>query len=253
MKQSSDTYLKLCTQYYEFVRSYPNPEAYTLYLSYAKEAKGPSLEAMCGTGSFLIPLLEAGIDMHGLDASQHMLDRLLVKAQDKNLRPTVWCEYIETFKSQQKYPFIFISPHSFGLMVDPQCVYKSIKALFELLTDDGVLVFDAFTYLFEDIKLNDQWRGHRLPLDNGDMLIASFCDTPFKEHVGSTICRYELVHNNRIVETEIEEMAMRFHDPDELVKRLHDVGFTSVKMMGEYDRNTAPHADAQCVVYECRK
>ncbi len=52
-------------------------------------ANGPILEPMCGTGRFLLPLIEDGFDVHGFDASDHMLGVLHAKAKPKNLKPTV--------------------------------------------------------------------------------------------------------------------------------------------------------------------
>ena len=48
----------------------PPKDAYDFYLSYAKEANGPILEPMCGTGRFLLPLLAAGFKIEGFDASE---------------------------------------------------------------------------------------------------------------------------------------------------------------------------------------
>jgi 2-polyprenyl-3-methyl-5-hydroxy-6-metoxy-1,4-benzoquinol methylase len=68
-----DTYLNLCTQVYDLSKPTPPKDAYEFYYSYAAQAKGPILEPMCGTGRFLIPLLEEGFDIYGFDASEHML------------------------------------------------------------------------------------------------------------------------------------------------------------------------------------
>ena len=39
---------------------------------------------MCGSGRFLIPILENGIDIEGTDASGHMLDNCRKKCAEKN-------------------------------------------------------------------------------------------------------------------------------------------------------------------------
>lgn len=68
-----DTYISLCTEVYDLSKPKPPEDAYAFYRSYVKEAKGLVLESMCGTGRFLIPLLEEGFDVQGFDASNHML------------------------------------------------------------------------------------------------------------------------------------------------------------------------------------
>jgi SAM-dependent methyltransferase len=46
------------------------------YLELAAEAKGPVLEAFCGTGRVSIPLARAGFDVTGLDLSEELLGQL---------------------------------------------------------------------------------------------------------------------------------------------------------------------------------
>ena len=51
-----------------------------LVKKYLQESGGPVLDPMCGSGRFLIPLMEDGFDVHGFDASPTMLERLHKKA-----------------------------------------------------------------------------------------------------------------------------------------------------------------------------
>ena len=67
------SYGKLCTQFYDLDKPSAPPDALAFYLEHARQANGPVLEAMCGSGRFLVPMMQAGIDMDGLDASSDML------------------------------------------------------------------------------------------------------------------------------------------------------------------------------------
>ena len=60
MNKKSVPYKNLCTEYYELDKPHASEDALQCYLKYADEAKGSILEPMCGTGNFLIPLLEKG-------------------------------------------------------------------------------------------------------------------------------------------------------------------------------------------------
>ncbi|MBX9890234.1 MAG: class I SAM-dependent methyltransferase [Amoebophilaceae bacterium] len=79
--KSLDTYLGLCTEVYELSKPHAPSDAYLFYRTYAEVAKGAILEPMCGTGRFLLPLLEEGFDVHGFDASPSMLAKLHEKLQ----------------------------------------------------------------------------------------------------------------------------------------------------------------------------
>src|SRR5260221_12701528 len=43
------------------------PYGFDFYTGLAKEAKGPVLDVCCGTGRILLPCLQAGVDIEGLD------------------------------------------------------------------------------------------------------------------------------------------------------------------------------------------
>jgi hypothetical protein len=84
--------LCLCTEVCDLSKPNLPEDAYAFY-DYALQAKGLILKPMCGTGRFLLPLLEEGFDVYGFDASDHMLASLHAKAKVKT--PTVWKGFVE--------------------------------------------------------------------------------------------------------------------------------------------------------------
>jgi 2-polyprenyl-3-methyl-5-hydroxy-6-metoxy-1,4-benzoquinol methylase len=56
------------------------PFGLDFYLGLAREAKGPVLDIACGTGRILLPCLQAGVDIEGLDLYEPMLAPLRAKA-----------------------------------------------------------------------------------------------------------------------------------------------------------------------------
>ena len=131
MDKTLDTYLSLCSEVYELSKPNPPEDAYAFYRDYAIKANGPILEPMCGTGRFLLPLLEEGFNVHGFDASDYMLEALHAKAKAKNLEPTVWKGFAEDLKRSEKYNLIFIPSGSFCLIIDPAAVKEALK-IFEV-------------------------------------------------------------------------------------------------------------------------
>lgn len=245
-----DTYLNLCTEVYDLSKPEPPKDAYAFYRDYAVNANGPILEPMCGTGRFLLPLLEEGFNVHGFDASEHMLQALHAKASTKKLTPTVWNGFVEDLKKLNKYNLIFIPSGSFCLIIDSGAVKSALKALYEHLTDDGVLLFEVET--LKSVPPVDIWRGsvwHKL---DGQMIMLSQLAT-FDGAVCNSICKYELAERNSIIHTEIEELKVRIHDLNELDKMLKDCGFKSVRKMKAFDRNASPDQNEEAIVYECKK
>ena len=97
MNKESVPYRALCTEYYELDKPSAPKDALECYLHYAKEANGPILEPMCGTGRFLIPLLEHGYAVTGFDYSPYMLDVCRRKCEERGLITNLQEVTFETF------------------------------------------------------------------------------------------------------------------------------------------------------------
>lgn len=245
-----NTYLSLCTQVYDLSKPNPPEDAYVFYRDYVMNAKGPILEPMCGTGRFLLPLLEEGFDVHGFDASEHMLEALHAKARDKNLKPVVWKGFVEDFKKPERYKLIFIPSGSFGLITSPEAIRAALKTFYDHLTDDGILLFEGETS--HAVPSLNIWRGsvwHKL---DKQMIILSQLAT-LKDNVCHSIGKYELVQNNNVIHTEVEELKVRVYEPSELTKILNSCDFNNVRLIKAFDNNTTPDIHDETIVYECRK
>ncbi|MBN1212417.1 MAG: methyltransferase, partial [candidate division Zixibacteria bacterium] len=58
---------------YDLVPGYKKLHDIDFYVEQCLNRRGKTLELGCGTGRVLIPLAEAGIEITGLDVSEHML------------------------------------------------------------------------------------------------------------------------------------------------------------------------------------
>ncbi len=251
-KQKLTTYLNLCTEVYDLSKPTPPEDAYLFYKSYVNQAKGLVLEPMCGTGRFLLPLMENGFKIDGFDASKHMLNALSTKAYLRGLKPNVWQAFIEELDAAKKYNLIFIPSGSFGLIIDLEAAKHSLKKLYNTLNDDGILVFEAETLKSIPDQFN-LWRASIWPKGDGKMIIANFLDLPIIDNVKTIVCKYELIENHQIVHSEIEEFKVRIYDHQHLFEMLKTIGFREVKMIKTFEVDCAPDEDDRVIVYECRK
>ena len=249
MKELS-SYLGLCAEVYDLSKPKPPEDAYIFYRSYAVQLKGLILEPMCGTGRFLLPLLEEGFNVHGVDGSDYMLQRLHVKAKAANLNPTVWKGYAEDLKRQEKYNLIFIPSGSFCLITEKAAVRSMLKVFYDHLSDKGILLFEAET--LKAVPQTNIWRESIWHKSNGQIIALSQLAT-FKDNVCNSICKYELLDHNNIIHTEIEELRVRIYDSDELTQILKSCGFQNVKVIKAFDVNRKPDINDESIVYECRK
>jgi SAM-dependent methyltransferase len=249
MDKTLDTYLSLCAEVYDLSKPNPPEDAYAFYRDYVMKANGPILEPMCGTGRFLLPLLEEGFNVHGFDASDSMLKALYAKAKAKNLEPKVWKGFIQDLKRPEKYNLIFIPSGSFCLIIDPAEVKTALNALYNHLSDDGVLLFEGET--LKAVPPLDVWSGSVWHKPNGQMIMLSSLAT-MKDNVCNSIGKYELILNNSIIHTEVEELKVRTYDQHELTEILQSCGF-KVRAIKAFDGLAGPDENDESVVYECRK
>ena len=66
-------YGSLCTEMYEILHEQVPKDELNFYLSYAEKGM-KILEPLCGSGRFMIPFIQQGFDITGIDLSKKMLD-----------------------------------------------------------------------------------------------------------------------------------------------------------------------------------
>ena len=110
------------------------------YLEQAQEAKGPVLEAACGTGRILIPLFEAGVDIDGFDITPKMISVL----KKKNAKPNVWVADMRNFRSKRKYSLIMVPYRSFLHLRASDDQIMALKNFRKHLKRGGKLIMNFF-------------------------------------------------------------------------------------------------------------
>lgn len=244
------TYLNFCTEVYDLSKPEPPKDAYAFYLDYVKNAKGLILEPMCGTGRFLLPLCEEGFNVHGFDASDHMLKKLHEKAQTKGITPKVWKSFVEDFISVESYDLIFIPAGSFCLVIEEKTVELVLKKFYDYLTEDGIFLFEVETYnLLPPLGV---WRETLWYRENGNKLLLSQYAS-FNQKVCTTICKYELIDSNKVTHREIEELKVRIYEPNEIIELARQAGFRHVRVIKGFDKNQDLKEAGVVFILECRK
>ena len=69
MEIKKNYYGILCTEMYEILHEKAPRDELDFYLSYAEKGQ-KVLEPLCGSGRFLVPFMECGFDICGMDLSR---------------------------------------------------------------------------------------------------------------------------------------------------------------------------------------
>lgn len=245
------TYLSLCTEFYDTDKPSADPNELAYYAAFASEANGPLFEPMCGSGRFLVPLLEAGYEVDGSDASPYMLGACRQKAALRGFLPTLHEGRLAELDLPPRYALMFIPGCSFCLVSDLAELRASLAALHRGLRPGGKLVFE-----FE--RRVDGPREVPLPgyktveRTDGKTIALTWIKRIDDEGVIRSIDRYELIDGGIPIRTEVEMGSYRSHDPAALESLLADVGFGDFRTWKARVRDVPDPSDL-VVTLECTK
>lgn len=96
--------------------------------------KGKVLEVGCGSGRVLIPLLQAGIAIDGLDNSDAMLDSCKRRCNELNLTPKLIKDEMHEFTLTNQYDAIIIPGGSFQLIEGREQAITTLNHLYSYLS-----------------------------------------------------------------------------------------------------------------------
>ena len=115
------------------------------YRTSLENVSGPVLECACGTGLILLPLLEAGHDMHGFDISTAMLDTLRSKpeaAAFEDLDRRISVQALESFGYERQFDAIIIPSNSFSMLSTQEAQISVLESVYDHLAPGGTFLLD---------------------------------------------------------------------------------------------------------------
>jgi SAM-dependent methyltransferase len=251
------TYGKLCTEFYDIDKPTAPPEELAFYLEHARQANGAVLEAMCGSGRFLIPLMQASIDLDGLDASSDMLDackcHCTQRGLGRELEPRLYQQFLHEMDLPRKYKLVFIPAGSFALITDLTQIREALKRLRDVLLPGGRLLLEVDLHLNLESNPSGNWCGRWIKRPDGAILNLSWLTTlEAQTQTYASLERYEVFKDGQLIETELEETAGRSYMPGELEALLEEAGFVEVRTFKLLSDQPADETDLE-VTIECRR
>jgi predicted TPR repeat methyltransferase len=113
-------------------------------VSFLKElaGDGPALELGIGTGRVAQPLADAGIEVHGIDASEAMVAKLRAKPGGDRIPVTLGS--FADFSLQARFRLIYVVFNTFFSLLTQDEQVGSFEAVARHLTPDGVFAMQAF-------------------------------------------------------------------------------------------------------------
>jgi len=137
------TYNTLCTEFYDLTLHEAGEKEISFYERAIRQVNGPVLEAMCGAGRVLIPLLKKRLSVEGVDYSSPMLERCRARCKKDDLDVLLHHQPLQNLALSKKYALIFIAIGSFQLFSDRDEALHVLQKLREHLLPDGILMIDS--------------------------------------------------------------------------------------------------------------
>jgi SAM-dependent methyltransferase len=138
-----DTYGRYIADYYdEHHATFPwlEPTAAVEFLA-TWAGRGPALELGIGTGRVGIPLAERGVEVHGIDASPEMVERLREKPGGE--RVTIFMGDFADVDADPPYRVVYAAFNTFFALTTQEAQVQCFRNVREALADTGVFVIEA--------------------------------------------------------------------------------------------------------------
>ncbi|MCE7989431.1 MAG: class I SAM-dependent methyltransferase [Caldilinea sp. CFX5] len=113
---------------------------------------------MCGTGRFLIPFLQRGMPIDGIDASPHMLAACQQRCDEHGLSVTLSQQLLQDLDLPHRYGYIFLPDRAISLLYDKTVGLQALRRLYDHLLPGGKLALDIQTPHMQTF-VTGQWQG----------------------------------------------------------------------------------------------
>jgi len=178
-----------------------------LYSVEVAQCCGPILEAACGTGMILLPLLAQGLDMYGFDISRQMLEVLFAKAaklEIHNIQSRVSRQDMTTFRYDMRFDAILIPARSFLHLTTREAQEACLSNVARHLEDGGRAMLNFFTPNEEALSRfaegQKDWapfETYKHPETGEDVRVSRRLQSSMAEQLFTTYWRFEFGGSSR--------------------------------------------------------
>jgi SAM-dependent methyltransferase len=193
---------------------------------------GTILEPMSGSGQMLVPLLDAGFSVHGVDVSEPMLASCAARLASAGRDTQLFRQDITALNLPFRYCAAFIAGGSFQLLTGRHAAIDALLRIRAHLIDPGLLLLA--------LSIPDQAEHppgaavievrHAMLADGTQLACRSERVVDVQKRRIRTQSRYERRERSRIVAREDETTMMTWYDEEQITTLLGDAGYRDVRI-----------------------
>ncbi|MEZ4396440.1 MAG: class I SAM-dependent methyltransferase [Candidatus Krumholzibacteriia bacterium] len=231
-------------EFYDHVQPYAGRADLDFYVERARGAQGPVLELGCGTGRVLVPMLEAGAEVCGIDSSRPMLSICVEKLArlDEALRARahLMLADMRDFTLGRHFALAVAPFRSFQHLLTVEDQLACLERVRVHLLRDGRLILDLFNPSLR--ALTDDARGepfgHESPFTLGDGRVVRrsqrVAGRDFAAQVLNAELIYEVEHPGGGAERLVDAFSIRWLYRYEAEHLLARAGFALEAVYEDY-------------------
>jgi len=247
----------------EFASGGPEIEFFRRYV----EAGQPALDLACGTGRLLVPFVEAGLDVDGVDVSADMLAHCAAAAARVDRHPALYCQPLHQLELPRRYNTVYVCG-GFGIGGSREQDLEALRRMHDVLEPGGLVAIDI-EMPYADAETWALWTvGGRSGLPEPEhpaperrrrasdgCEYASATRVVALDPVAQQVTRAMQIWQWRdgvLVASERATLTENLYLPHELEMLLAKVGFADIQVVGGY-HGGPPAADDEFLVYLARR
>ncbi|MEZ5966258.1 MAG: class I SAM-dependent methyltransferase [Planctomycetota bacterium] len=211
------------------------------WLQFAHEGQGPVLEVGCGTGRILVRLLEAGLDVDGVDSSAPMLEYARGKVAQLGHRSSLTLASMDDFTLPRRYRRVICAFNSFAHNLTTRAQLATLVRCREHLDPGGEFG------LHLSFPRPELWTGpadrvleHEAPHPSGDGMLRIYDTRTFDPVQQTQVSDMDIEHIDaagRLRESVRSHTELRWIYKNELELLLERAGFSRFEIHGDFDRS----------------
>ena len=210
------------------------------FQSIVESRSGNALDVGCGTGRLLLPMLEAGLDVDGVDASEDQLAICRRNAEERDLAPRLFCQRVQALEVPRRYDVIFVPCGTFQLVVDLNEAAEALRRMRAHLSRGGgalvLTVFNRWRELAEERPGEWTLRARRPLPDRTEVAKhVRVNEVKLLEQTLSVTVRYQhFAADGALIEEQLCDAPERWYFRHEMELMLRAAGFGRVRVYGNY-------------------
>ena len=207
------------------------------FLSEAVKLDAPVLELASGTGRLSLPLIQAGVRLTCVDASEGMLEVLSRKLKERCLHADVRCADICQLRLPTSFHLAILPFQSFMEIVGEERQRQALSAVFACLSAGGRFICTLHNPAVRRTQVDGVLRiVGRFPTKDGTLVVSGF--EQGGQPVVTRLQFFEFFGNDgKMRSKRLWPMEFALVEKDQFELMARDAGFDVLQLYGNYDRS----------------